>query len=79
MGQGNEPVAVQLLRGESALESAMMDQGEQVDFLTELHSQPPVTVSFQGSHGKQQTAAPSPGADRQGQSGDQTLASSKRA
>ena len=55
---GNGPVLHQV-----RLDSAMMDQGEQVDFLTELHSQPPVSVSFKDSH--KHTMAPSPAGEKQ--------------
>ena len=55
-----------------------MDQGEQVDFLTELHSQPPVSVSFQEGHSKKQTTLPSPVAEERLRSGDETLASVER-
>ena len=54
-----------------------MDQGEQVDFLTELQSQPPVSVSFKDSH--KHTTVPSPtGVDKQSPSGDQSSSIEKK-
>ena len=56
----------------------MMDQGEQVDFLTELHSQPPVSVSFQEAHSMKHTTAPSPVAEERLRSVDETLGSAEK-